>query len=80
MSLCNTVADFHPQGSYVRIAVSGKGGAGKTTLAGSLAQLCLGQDSKVFSIDAADDANLDLALGLPGPSQIIPPDPDGAVD
>ena len=80
MSLCNTVADFHPQGSYIRIAVTGKGGAGKTTLAGSLARLCVGQDSKVFSIDADHDANLGLALGLPGPSQIIPPDPDGALD
>jgi CO dehydrogenase maturation factor len=56
----------------VKIAISGKGGAGKTTLAGILARLFVEQGCKVFAIDADPDANLALALGFPNPFQITP--------
>jgi CO dehydrogenase maturation factor len=47
----------------VKIAVSGKGGAGKTTVAALLAYL-YSSDKKVFLIDADPDGNLGNALGL----------------
>lgn len=56
----------------MKIAISGKGGTGKTTLAALLAKLFAGQGKKVFAIDADPDSNLALALGFPNPTQIIP--------
>ena len=48
-----------------KIAVSGKGGVGKTTVAGVLARL-LGRDGKkVLVIDADPDSNLASAIGIP---------------
>jgi CO dehydrogenase maturation factor len=49
----------------MKIAVAGKGGVGKTTLAGVMAR-CLAEDGyKVMTIDADPDANLASALGFP---------------
>jgi len=48
----------------VKIAVSGKGGAGKTTLSANLVY-CFSRDQyKVFAVDADPDANLGLTLGF----------------
>jgi CO dehydrogenase maturation factor len=48
----------------LKIAVSGKGGVGKTTIAGVLARL-LGRDGKkVLVIDADPDSNLASAIGI----------------
>lgn len=47
----------------MKIAISGKGGAGKTTLAALLGYL-YSKDRKVFLIDADPDGNLGNALGL----------------
>jgi len=47
-----------------KIAVSGKGGVGKSTLAGALALLMARRGQKVLAIDADPDANLASALGL----------------
>ena len=49
----------------MKIAVSGKGGAGKTTLAGVMARLLAERGKKVLAIDADPDANLASALGFP---------------
>ncbi len=49
----------------MKIAVSGKGGAGKSTLAAALALLMARQGKKVLAVDADPDANLALALGVP---------------
>jgi CO dehydrogenase maturation factor len=49
----------------MKIAVSGKGGAGKTTLAGVMARLLAERGEKVLAIDADPDANLASALGFP---------------
>jgi len=49
----------------LRIAVSGKGGVGKTTIAGCLARLMARCGQKVVAIDADPDANLAYVLGVP---------------
>lgn len=49
----------------MKIAISGKGGVGKTTLAGVMARLLADEGRKVLAIDADPDANLASAIGLP---------------
>lgn len=49
----------------VKVAVSGKGGVGKTTLAGVMARLLADDGRKVLAIDADMDANLASAIGIP---------------
>lgn len=48
----------------MKIAISGKGGVGKTTIAGTLARLMADLDQKVLAIDADPDANLASAIGF----------------
>ncbi len=49
----------------MKIAISGKGGVGKTTLAGVMARILGDQGRKVLAIDADPDSNLGSAIGLP---------------
>ena len=49
----------------LKIAISGKGGVGKSTLAGTLARLYAQEGRRVLAIDADPDANLASALGFP---------------
>jgi len=49
----------------MKLAITGKGGVGKTTLASLLARLYAAEGNTVIAIDANPDANLALALGLP---------------
>ena len=56
----------------MKIAVTGKGGVGKTFLVVVLAKFFAEKEKKVFVIDADPDANLALTLGFPNPSEIIP--------
>jgi len=56
----------------MKLAITGKGGVGKTTLAAGLA-LSFAQDGKrVIAIDADPDSNLAATLGFPEPEKIIP--------
>ncbi len=58
----------------MKIAISGKGGVGKSTLAAALALLMARQNRRVLAIDADSDANLAAALGISGKNlnKIIP--------
>ncbi len=48
----------------MKIAVSGKGGAGKSTVSAQLVRYFTLNDLPVFAVDADPDANLGLVLGL----------------
>ena len=58
----------------MKIAISGKGGVGKSTLAAALSLLLAQKGEKVLAVDADPDANLAAALGLPAEDQasIVP--------
>ncbi|GAA0105979.1 carbon monoxide dehydrogenase accessory protein CooC [Paraclostridium sordellii] len=49
----------------MKIAVTGKGGVGKTTFSSMLSRMFADDGYRVVSVDADPDANLGLALGFP---------------
>ena len=48
----------------MKIAITGKGGVGKTTFAATLARMYADEGRAVLAADADPDANLGLALGF----------------
>jgi CO dehydrogenase maturation factor len=58
----------------MKLAVTGKGGVGKTTLSALLAEIFAREGRRVLAIDANPDANLASALGLPAETsaRIVP--------
>jgi CO dehydrogenase maturation factor len=64
------MADSKP----IKLAISGKGGVGKTTLSAALALLMARRGRRVIAVDADPDANLASGLGVPESEQakIIP--------
>lgn len=58
----------------MKLAITGKGGVGKSTLAAMLTMLLTREGSRVVALDADPDANLAGALGVPPEEQagIIP--------
>ena len=60
------------KGNEMKIAVSGKGGVGKTTFASLLIRSFNEQGKHVLAIDADPDANLAAALGIADADKITP--------
>jgi len=56
----------------MKIAVSGKGGVGKSTVAASIALMLAQKGQRVLALDADPDANLAAALGIPHTAKINP--------
>ena len=56
----------------MKIAISGKGGVGKTTLAAALARLFAADGLSVIAIDADLDSSLASALGVPDAEKLVP--------
>lgn len=56
----------------MKIAVTGKGGSGKTSVAAGLAYIFKKQGQKVLAIDADPDANLALTLGFSDSERPVP--------
>ncbi len=56
----------------MKIAVSGKGGVGKTTFAALLIRMLSDAGKKVLAIDADPDANLAAAIGIENSDRITP--------
>jgi len=54
----------------MKLVVSGKGGVGKTTFAGSLAMMLAGMGKKVLAVDSDPSMNLHTALGVENPRPI----------
>ena len=49
----------------MRIAIAGKGGSGKTTIAGTLARVLAQSGRQVIAVDADTNPNLSTTLGVP---------------
>jgi CO dehydrogenase maturation factor len=49
----------------LRLALAGKGGAGKTTISATIARLAARSGSSVVAVDADANPNLGIALGVP---------------
>ena len=56
----------------MKIAISGKGGVGKTLLSAFLSRMFAESGYSVIAIDADPDANLAATLGFPHPEDITP--------
>jgi len=56
----------------MKLAISGKGGVGKTTFSSFLIRGLADQGKKVLAIDADPDANLAQALGVANSADIVP--------
>jgi CO dehydrogenase maturation factor len=56
----------------MKIAISGKGGVGKTTFASFLIRAMADEGKRVLAIDADPDANLAQALGVKNSEDIVP--------
>lgn len=56
----------------MKIAVTGKGGVGKTTIASLIARYMADRGNKVIAVDADPDANLASALGFTDIEKIVP--------
>ena len=56
----------------MKLAITGKGGVGKTFISALLTKVLAESSMKVFAIDADPDSNLASALGFPGAQKIAP--------
>jgi len=63
----------------MKIAISGKGGVGKTTLTSLLSRIFAEEGYSVLAIDADPNSNLAATLGIPNPDDITPISEMGAL-
>jgi len=56
----------------MKLAITGKGGVGKTTVCALLARAFVAAGHRVLAVDADPNATLASCLGFPNPEQIIP--------
>jgi CO dehydrogenase maturation factor len=49
----------------VKVAIAGKGGSGKTSIAGTMARVLARSGRRVLAIDGDSNPNLALTLGIP---------------
>ncbi|MBN1484107.1 MAG: AAA family ATPase [Chloroflexia bacterium] len=63
----------------MKIAIAGKGGVGKTTVAGTLARLYAAEGRPVLAIDADPSTNLGSAIGI-SPQQVMAIQPIAQMD
>jgi CO dehydrogenase maturation factor len=49
----------------MKLAIAGKGGSGKTSIAGTVARICGREGKRVLAIDGDSNPNLALTLGIP---------------
>lgn len=56
----------------MKVAITGKGGVGKTTVSALLAQAFLHLDHRVMVVDADPNSTLAACLGFPNPEKITP--------
>ncbi|SRR6266852_171577 len=56
----------------MKIAVGGKGGSGKTTVAGTLARVLAERGLRVVAVDDDSNPNLALTVGLPAGATDLP--------
>ena len=57
---------------HMKVAVSGKGGSGKTTVSGTLARSLAAEGYDVLAIDDDENPNLALTLGIPREREVPP--------
>ena len=55
---------------HMKVAVSGKGGSGKTTVSGTLARAFAQREYDVLAIDDDENPNLALTLGIPREQEV----------
>jgi len=55
----------------MKVVVAGKGGSGKTTLAGTLARIFAARGYSVIAVDSDPSMNLHTSLGLENPTPVI---------
>lgn len=65
----------------MKVSIAGKGGSGKTTIAGTLARLLGRERGPVLAIDGDSNPNLALTLGLDkGSLDLVTPLPHGLLE
>jgi CO dehydrogenase maturation factor len=63
----------------MKVAVSGKGGSGKTTISGTLSRALASEGYEVLAIDDDENPNLALTVGVPR-EQPVPPVPNDLLE
>jgi CO dehydrogenase maturation factor len=56
----------------MKIAITGKGGSGKTTISAGLSLLFSNEGKEVIAVDCDPDTNLGITLGVEGADKIVP--------